>query len=138
MNLDSYDHIIVYFSGGKDSLACLLHLLELGVPKDKIELWHHDVDGREGSRMKKDWPITRDYCRAAAEALGIDLYFSWRMGGFEREMLRENARTAPTRFETPSGAIGQAGGTRGKLNTRRKGELPSMQGDLGSGPGIYE
>ncbi|EGQ60476.1 hypothetical protein GGI1_00690 [Acidithiobacillus sp. GGI-221] len=29
-DIQSYDHILVAFSGGKDSLACLLHLLELG------------------------------------------------------------------------------------------------------------
>lgn len=128
MNLNDYDHIIVYFSGGKDSLACLLHLLELGVDKNKIELWHHDVDGREGGKMKMDWPVTADYCRAVAAALDIPVYFSWRMGGFEREMLRENARTAPTRFETPGGEIGQAGGIRGKLNTRRK--FPQVSANL--------
>jgi tRNA(Ile)-lysidine synthase TilS/MesJ len=50
-NLTSYDKIIVYFSGGKDSLACLLHLLEQGVDPAKIELWHHEIDGREGSEL---------------------------------------------------------------------------------------
>ena len=54
---DTYDHVIVAFSGGKDSVACLLHLLDLGVPREKIELWHHDVDGREGSDLM-DWPVT--------------------------------------------------------------------------------
>lgn len=127
MNPNDYDHIIVYFSGGKDSLACVLHLLELGVPKSKIELWHHDVDGREGSSLM-DWPITRDYCRAVAEALEIPLYFSWKVGGFEREMLRENALTAPTRFETPSEGVKQVGGTRGNLNTRRK--FPQVSANL--------
>jgi 3'-phosphoadenosine 5'-phosphosulfate sulfotransferase (PAPS reductase)/FAD synthetase len=42
----SYDHYIVSFSGGKDSMACLLHLLELGVCRSNIELWHMLVDGR--------------------------------------------------------------------------------------------
>ncbi len=50
-DLASYDHVIVAFSGGKDSLACLLHLLDLGVPRERIGLWHHDVDGREGSSL---------------------------------------------------------------------------------------
>lgn len=43
--LDSFDHVIVAFSGGKDSTALVLHILDLGVPKEKIELWHHDVEG---------------------------------------------------------------------------------------------
>ena len=50
-DLQSYDHILVAFSGGKDSLACLLHLLDLGVPRTRIELWHHRIDGAEGTLM---------------------------------------------------------------------------------------
>ena len=117
-DLTSYDYVIVAFSGGKDSTACVLHLLERGVPREKIELWHHDVDGREGSALM-DWPVTRAYCKAFADALSLKLYFSWRTGGFEREMLRENQRTASVEFETPDGSL-VIGGTRGKLGTRRK------------------
>lgn len=125
--LNAYDTIIVAFSGGKDSLACLLHLFDLGVDKSKIELWHHDVDGREGSDLM-DWKCTRDYCRKVAEAFDVPLYFSWKVGGFEREMLRDQTRTAPTKFETPDGPIEQRGGTKGKLGTRRK--FPQVSGDL--------
>jgi len=35
MNLNDYDLIILAFSGGKDSLACLLKLLDEGVDKKK-------------------------------------------------------------------------------------------------------
>ncbi len=42
-------------------------------------------------------------------------------------MLRENRLTAPTRFETPNGLF-QAGGNRGRPNTRRK--FPQISGDL--------
>ena len=69
VHLDSYDRIIVCFSGGKDSLACLLYLLEQGVSPDRITLHHHLVDGREGSTMM-DWPVTEAYCQAIAKALG--------------------------------------------------------------------
>lgn len=122
----NYDHILVAFSGGKDSEACLLHLFDLGVDRSKIELWHHDIDGREGSTLM-DWPCTRDYCRAFAEALGLKIYYSWKVGGFEREMLRENALTAPTAYETPDGTF-QSGGIRGSLSTRRK--FPQVSPDL--------
>lgn len=125
-DLNSYDRIIIAFSGGKDSLACLLHVLEAGADPSKVELWHHDVDGREGPGLM-DWPVTPDYCRSVAQAFELPIYFSWKVGGFRREMLRENQRTAPTKFETPEG-IQQVGGTRGKKSTRRK--FPQVSADL--------
>lgn len=122
----SYDNIIVAFGGGKDALSCLLYLFDLGIDKSIIELWHHDIDGREGSRLM-DWPVTRDYCRAVADAFGVPIYFSWKVGGFEREMLRENALTAPSRYETPNG-IQESGGIRGSLSTRRM--FPQVSANL--------
>jgi 3'-phosphoadenosine 5'-phosphosulfate sulfotransferase (PAPS reductase)/FAD synthetase len=126
-DLSRYDVIIVAFSGGKDSIACVLRLLELGVPPEHIELWHHDIDGREGSRLM-DWPCTRAYCRAFADALGLRILFSWKVGGFEREMLRADAPTAPTAFELPDGAVAYAGGTSGRPGTRRR--FPQVSADL--------
>lgn len=120
------------FSGGKDSIACFLHLLDIGIPKEKIELWHHLVDGAEGSTLM-DWPVTEDYCRQFAEAFGVPIYFSWKQGGFEREMLRENALTAPVSFEIPSQddnviECGISGGQRGTRSTRMK--FPQVSPDL--------
>lgn len=114
----AYDHYLVAFSGGKDSEALVLYLLELGVPPEKIELWHHLVDGREGSDLM-DWPCTTGYCTAFAKYLGINIYFSWKHGGFEGEMLRENSRTQPIHFELPGGQVGTTGGTGGTESTRR-------------------
>ena len=117
MNLNDYNHFIVAFSGGKDSLACLLHLIEIGVPQDKIELWHHDVDG-QGMRFM-DWPCTAAYCRAIAKALNIPIYFSWKVGGFLGEMSRNNEPTQPTTFEIPGAELVTSGG-KGPNGTRLK------------------
>ncbi len=128
-SLQSYDHFVVGFSGGKDSLAAVLHLLELGVPKERIELAHHLVDGRESPHLM-DWPVTEAYCRAIAQHLGLPIYMSWKEGGFEREMLRHNAPTAPTWFETPEGFTLSSGGNSDKLGTRRK--FPQLSASLTS------
>lgn len=60
--LSEYDYIIVSESGGKDSMACLFYLLDLGVPKEKIELWHQSVDGGGADYIEfMDWPVTENY-----------------------------------------------------------------------------
>ena len=122
-DLYSYDRYIVSFSGGKDSTALLLFLLENGVSKDKIELWHQEIDGR--GRSLFDWEVTPDYCRKLGEAFNIPVYFQWKVGGFEREMTRTDSLTAPICFELPDGSILQTGGNRGKTSTRNKFPQPS-------------
>jgi hypothetical protein len=124
-DLASYDHILVAFSGGKDSQACLAHLFDEGVDLARIELHHHDVDGRGPPTF--GWPITASYCRAIANAFGVRLYFSWRDGGLRREMLRHDEATAPVMFETPEGEIATING-RGKLGTRLR--FPQITSDL--------
>lgn len=130
-SIESYDFVIVAFSGGKDSAACLLHLIEVGVDVGRLELWHHDVDGRQGSKLRMDWPCTPAYCRAVASELGIPIYFTWKHGGFEGEMLRENALTQPISFECPTSdgvEVRTTGGIRGKVSTRRA--FPQVAADL--------
>ncbi|MBC8738547.1 phosphoadenosine phosphosulfate reductase family protein [Paraburkholderia sp. UCT31] len=125
-SLDDYDRFIVFFSGGKDSVACFLWLLDQGISVEKIELHHHLVDGREGSELM-DWPITTDYCTKFAASFGVRMSFSWKEGGFEREMLRHEAPTAPVHFYTQSGEKRQIGGV-GPLGTREK--FPQVSADL--------
>ncbi len=115
-DLATYDFIICLISGGKDSTACLLHLLDRGVDRARIELWHHDVDGNAEAFM--DWPVTADYCRKLAQAFGLRYYASWREGGFLTEMSRDDWPTAPVVAQTPGGLV-RCGGN-GPANTRRK------------------
>lgn len=125
---DTYDRIVVAFSGGKDSLACVLDLLESGVAPENIELWHHNVDGAPDADHLMDWPVTEAYCRSVADALGIDLRFSWKQGGFEGEMNRENERTKPTVIETLDGDRVVTGGDAGKKSTRKM--FPQVSANL--------
>ena len=98
--INKYDKIVVAFSGGKDSIACVLHLLSIGVKPEQIELWHHDVDGREGSDLM-DWGCTADYCREVAKALGMEIYFSWRKGGIEAELTKKESKSQNIMLEEP-------------------------------------
>jgi 3'-phosphoadenosine 5'-phosphosulfate sulfotransferase (PAPS reductase)/FAD synthetase len=123
-DLNSYDRILVAFSGGKDSLACVLHLLDLGL-KDKIELHHHDVDGA-GTDHFMDWPCTRPYVMEVAKCLGLPVFFSYKEGGFYREMLRDGNPTAPITFHTTTSAVTRGG--RGPAGTRQK--FPQVSADL--------
>lgn len=121
----AYDRVLVAFSGGKDSLAALLHLLDVGVSPIRIELHHHEVDGAGDAFM--DWPVTPAYVAALAGHFGLPLYRSWREGGFRREMDRDGAPTAPVWFETPQGRLGRAGGA-GPAGVR--GRFPQVSADL--------
>lgn len=108
------DHYILAFSGGKDSLYCLLWLLE-NVDRSKIEIWHHLVDGENHFF---DWQITKSYVNAIAKTFNIPIYFSWLGGGFYGELMRDNIPHRETYFETPEGL--KSSGGKGKLNTRRR------------------
>lgn len=122
---NDYDRIVVFFSGGKDSVACVLRLLDLGVSPNRIELHHHKVDGEAEPFM--DWPVTAAYCEAFAKHFEMSLLQSWRVGGFEREMLRDNAATAPVCWQRPDGSLGTKGGD-GPPGTRQR--FPQVSPDL--------
>lgn len=127
--IQRYDKVIVSYSAGKDSLAMLLHLLEMGVPKSKIELWHQHIDGAPGSQGLMDWPCTEGYCRATAEALGLTLRWQWKDEGFLGEMLREESMTKGVYFEDGDGKTQYAApASNGKAATRRL--FPQTSADL--------
>lgn len=127
-DLASYDHIIIATSFGKDSVACHLRLLDLGIDKipgamDRIEWWHHDVDDDDPFM---DWPITREYGKALARHFDIPLYFSAREGGFRREMLKKNVQSGGYWFEGPHGRTYVP--SQSKPNTRM--QYPQVTADL--------
>ncbi len=127
IDLDSYDGFIVFFSSGKDSTACVLHLLEQGVEPQRIELHHHCVDGMEGSSLM-DWPVTEAYTEKISQALDLKLYWSFRSGGFEREMLRDEQRTGAIWYQDEHFQFHKTGGIRGTLGTRLM--FPQVSADL--------
>lgn len=100
--LNEQPTIIVAFSGGKDSIAMVLHLLEIGIPKDKIELWHHDVDGHGEDLF--DWKCTVSYCQAFADHFDLPILFSYRKGGIVREIFRENETSQSVFFQKEAGS----------------------------------
>lgn len=104
--LEMYDLVIVLISGGKDSIACYYKLLELGVPKSKIEFWHHDIDGGHPSRTM-DWRCTVNYIRSFAEAEQIPLRVSWRKNGFFGELYRIGASELIEYVDPETGKIYQ-------------------------------
>lgn len=104
--LEEYDLIIVLFSGGKDSMACYYKLRELGVPKSKIELWHHDIDGGHPTR-RMDWRCTNNYVKSFAEAEEVTLRISYRVNGFFGELYRIGASEPIEWIEPDTGEVRQ-------------------------------
>lgn len=93
--------VIIAFSGGKDSIAMVLKALDMGIPKERIELWHHDIDG-EGEDLF-DWKCTKSYCIAFAKAFGIKILFSYKKGGIKREIYKTNETSQPIYFQKEMG-----------------------------------
>jgi len=126
-DLHSYDRIVVALSGGKDSIASTLALLEAGVTPDKLIFFHHLVDGREGSDLF-DWPSTEAYVAAFVAHIGGELWWTWREGGIEREMLRNNTPTAAVNYERAGTTHHLPGAPNAPLGVRMK--FPQVAADL--------
>lgn len=124
-----YDYVLISYSGGKDSLACVLHMIEEGVDPAKIELWHQHVDGEPGTEDGlMDWPVTESYVRMTGKHLGMPVRFQWRDGGFEKEMLRNESPTGDVYFENENGEVIHLPTKRADKSTRRK--FPQVSADL--------
>lgn len=104
IDLGIYDLVIISMSGGKDSIASLLRLIEMGLDMSKVEFWHNLVDGNEGG-LFMDWKFMDSYNQKLAQAFNVPLYNSWLEYGFEGEMLKNNSISHRHKIETPEGLI---------------------------------
>jgi len=127
--------VVIAFSGGKDSIAMVLYCLyDLELPKEQIELWHHDVDGH-GEELF-DWACTPSYCQAFADQFELPILFSYRNGGIARSIQKQNETDQPIYFQSEAGGefhvYNPQRGTKNApdkfLNTRNK--FPNKVGKL--------
>lgn len=109
-------------------MACLFYLLQLGVDKNKIELWHQSVDGGHEDRVEfMDWPVTEAYCKSIGEYFGIKTSFQWRERGIYGELLRKDSLTGDV-YYLENGTVCKLPTRNGKKSTRRK--WPALSADL--------
>ena len=121
----SYDRVVAATSGGADSLAMVLSLLEAGAPASMIELHHHEIDGRGPNAW--DWPITVPYVKALGLHLGMRVVLSWRQGGLDAEIAKFEDRSRPVQYELPDGSVQTIPNDRATVRTR--GLIPQMSAD---------
>lgn len=119
-------HFLVCFSGGKDSIAMVLHLLEMGVSKERITLHHHEVDGRGEDLF--DWTATASYCISFAKEMGLQLLFSYRDGGIAREIFRKNEGLQSVFFQKEMG--GEFFELKSNKGNTTKRKFPAVSGSL--------
>lgn len=122
---DSYI-FLVCFSGGKDSIAMVLHLLDNNVPKNRIVLHHHEVDG--GGKNLFDWKTTTEYCRKFAQHFGLEILFSFRDGGILREIYRKDEGLQDILFQSEMG--GEYIRLKSKEGNSTRYKFPAVAADL--------
>ena len=130
-DINDYDRIIVSYSGGKDSTACLLWLYDQGVDMSKVRLWHQCIDGKSDTHVNFfDWPSTEGYVREFAEEFLIPLSWQWRGYGFKGELFKEDSMSNDVyyEFEDYPGKVYHLPTKKGKITTRRK--WPAKSGDM--------
>jgi 3'-phosphoadenosine 5'-phosphosulfate sulfotransferase (PAPS reductase)/FAD synthetase len=121
--------ILVAFSGGKDSIALVLKLLDMGIQRDRIHLHHHEVDGR-GEELF-DWACTTAYCEAFAKAFGLQLFFSYRKGGILREINRKDEHLQDVMYQNePNGEFILIPSSKEERYRNTRGKFPAVSADL--------
>jgi hypothetical protein len=125
--LDTFDHVLISLSGGKDSIACLFYVLDQGVDISKIEIAHQSVDGGPEDEEFMDWPVSESYCQAVGDLFNIPVSFQWRSGGILGEMMRKESLTGDC-YYVHDGNIIHLPTQSGKPSTRLK--WPAMSADL--------
>ena len=121
--------ILIAFSGGKDSIALVLTLLEMGIDRKRIELHHHEVDGR-GEELF-DWSCTTAYCQAFADAFGLPLFFSYRKGGIVREIYRQNEHLQDVYYQPEVGSdFVMIPSSKEERHRNTRGKFPAVSADL--------
>jgi 3'-phosphoadenosine 5'-phosphosulfate sulfotransferase (PAPS reductase)/FAD synthetase len=130
LGFDEYDKLLISFSGGKDSLAMILHMLEIGFKKSQIELWHQCVDGKEHTRRPFfDWPSTEGYIIQVADYLGLRLDWQWRAFGFHGELFRQDSLTGDVFYKNDEEfLVYTLPTTKGKKTTRKR--FPAKSANL--------
>lgn len=123
--LNEYDKIVVYLSGGKDSIAATLSLLKMGIPTDKIELHHQDIDS--GDEFF-DWPSVAGYVSEFAKPFNLKLCTQGRKNGFYGELTRNNSPTNDCYYQYENEEIIILPTKILKLGTREK--FPAKSADL--------
>lgn len=122
--LEDCDEVLIALSGGKDSIAMVLHIIELGY-RHKIKLIHHDIDS--GNPLF-DWAVTPSYVRAFARHLDLQLIESGRVGGFKQELYKEDGLSGGYWWDDEDGHTVNLGKPR--VNTRRR--FPAISANLTS------
>lgn len=119
--------VVIAFSGGKDSVAMVLYMLENGIDKNRIHLHHHDVDG--GGKKIWDWECTAEYCKQFAIAFGLQYFVSCREGGITREIYRCNESRQDVLYQRQTnGPFIHIPSDKKAINTRLK--FPAVSADL--------
>lgn len=122
--LQDCDSVLIALSGGKDSIATVLHIIELGY-RHKIRLIHHDIDS---GHPLFDWAVTPSYVRAFAQHFDLPLIESGRVGGFKQELYKEDGLSGGYWWKDEDGYTVNEG--KPKVNTRRR--FPAISANLTS------